>query len=362
MKIGFDAKRLFYNDTGLGNYARTLIKNLQKFHPNHQYFLFTPGLRETEETKYFFDKSRFTIIQPKRKDFFWRQWGISREINKLKLDIYHGLSHELPMRMPDKSTRCFVTVHDLIFEKFPHLYPWFDSKFYRIKYRRSAHLADHIISISNSTSKDIQDIWKIDKSKISTIYQTCNPAISTIAKSSRIRKHFLYVGSVIRRKRLSDIILALSGLEEAKKKPLVVIGSGDSYLTEVEKLINKLKISKWVHFIGKKSNKELVRYYDEAIALIYPSEYEGFGIPIIEAAFRKIPVITSTSSSMPEAGGPVSFYVEPGDIAQIKNYMDEISSNSDKIESRVNKTFQYVSEHFDARLLSNQLMSTYQQV
>jgi glycosyltransferase involved in cell wall biosynthesis len=359
VKIGFDAKRLFLNNTGLGNYSRTLVRNLQKFYPNNQYYLFTPVVIKNKETKFFIDNPNFQIIRPKRISLYWRQWGMVNEINRLGLDIFHGLSHEIPLRLTNKSTKYIVTVHDLIFELFPSYYPYLDRTLYSYKYKNSCKNADHIIAISHNTANDIIKRWGMREDKITTIYQSCNQNILSEIDPVTEKKHFLYVGSITERKRLTDVILALKLLPENKRKPLVVIGSGDDYKEKVIQIIEDLNLSSWVNFIGQIDNSKLLSYYDAAIALIYPSTYEGFGIPIIEAAFRKIPVITSTTSSMPEAGGPYSFYIEPGDTHKIFEHLSFILDKPSDTAARTELTFQFVSKTFDPFKLSEELMFQY---
>lgn len=362
MKIGFDAKRLFLNNTGLGNYSRTLVRNLQFYFPEHQYFLFTPAIVCNSETQYFVDNPDFQIITPGSKSVFWRQWGINDDIKNLGLDIYHGLSHELPFGQKPGRTKHLVTIHDLIFELYPQYYSYTDRKLYSFKYRKSAEKADHIVSISENTANDVSKIWSIPRSKITTVYQACHPIIIEQERSQTEKKHFLYVGSITERKNLVNVIKALQLFPPDERKPLVVIGSGREYRVKVESLINELNLFSWVTFTGQVDNDQLVDYYDSAIALLYPSQYEGFGIPIIECAFRKTPVITSLSSSMPEAGGPHTFYVNPEDETELYNQMNFIIKNQKLVRERVKKTYKYVKNVFEPSMLSEKMISLYKKV
>ena len=362
MKIGFDAKRLFLNNTGLGNYSRTLVRNLQFYFPEHQYFLFTPAIDRNSETQYFIDNPDFQIITPRRKSVLWRQWGINNDIRNIGLDIYHGLSHELPLGQKPAMTKHLVTIHDLIFELYPQYYSYIDRKLYSFKYRMSAEKADHIVTISKNTAKDVSEIWDIPQSKITTMYQACHPIIIEQERYQTEKKHFLYVGSITERKNLVHVIKALRLFPPEERKPLIVIGSGREYRVKVESLIKKLNLSSWISFKGQIDNDKLIDYYDSAIALLYPSQYEGFGIPIIEAAFRKIPVITSLTSSMPEAGGPHSFYVNPEDERELYNQMILIIKNQKLVRDRVEKTYTYVKNEFDPLNQSKKMISLYKKM
>ena len=133
MKIGFDAKRAFYNKSGLGNYSRSTIELLTKYYPSHDYLLFTPS---TEDSLNFKIRDKVQIIEPKlflSRTFksYWRTFRLSKKIFEYDLDIYHGLSGELPYKADKKSdSKLIVTIHDLIFLRYPELYNKVDRKIY----------------------------------------------------------------------------------------------------------------------------------------------------------------------------------------------------------------------------------------
>ncbi|MBC7886238.1 MAG: glycosyltransferase, partial [Saprospiraceae bacterium] len=166
--IAFDAKRLFNNFTGLGNYSRTLVKNLQTYFPEHEYHLFTPAISKNEETTYFLDKDKFVIHTASFNHPLWRSVGIAEEINKLNPDIFHGLSHEIPFGVSKNVTKV-VTFHDLIYEKYPEQFGLWDRWMFKLKYRSSAQRADAIVAISDSTKHDLSSLYNIKEQKISVI-------------------------------------------------------------------------------------------------------------------------------------------------------------------------------------------------
>ena len=131
MNIGFDAKRIFYNKTGLGNYARSLVSGLNQIAPQHHYHLFTPGTRiyadflENDPNVYRHFPSG---LVNKKLPSIWRSNSISKDIKEADIQIYHGLSNELPSTLVQPEIKKVVSIHDLIFLKFPHLYPWLDRK------------------------------------------------------------------------------------------------------------------------------------------------------------------------------------------------------------------------------------------
>lgn len=326
IKIGFDAKRLFHNDTGLGNYSRNLVSQLAKHYPQYEIHLFTPSLRITEETRKF-TETPYIVHTPKFKVLgsIWRILGVSRLIKNLELDIYHGLSHEIPFNIPP-GTKSLVTFHDLIWERYPALFGRLNSWIYHLKYTSSAIRSDRIISISNSTSQDLKGYYNTSSSKISLAYQSCNSMFSSSENPLKLedREHFLYVGSIIQRKGLMKIIEACGLLKPSDRTLCVVIGTGDEYETKCKLKISELGLNDWFLFVGKKSNEDLIAFYDQAVALLLPSLYEGFGIPVVEALYRSTPVITSFSSSLPEAAGPGALLVNPLDSRAISEAMIQI--------------------------------------
>ena len=135
MNIGFDAKRLFHNQTGLGNYSRDLVRILHQYYPDNRYVLFNPKPKKNPR----FQLSSSQIIEINPKGFWknikslWRSWGMSTTFNKQQLDIYHGLSGELPIGIPNKVKKV-VTIHDLIFLRHPEWYNALDVKIHHQKF------------------------------------------------------------------------------------------------------------------------------------------------------------------------------------------------------------------------------------
>lgn len=178
MNIAFDAKRAFSNSTGLGHYSRTLIRSLSEFFPEHEYFLCAPKLSNRFDvanlkhtyavTPQHFPSSVFTAV--------WRSSWVKKDLQQLKIDLYHGLSNEIPMGIEKTGIKSVVTIHDLIFERFPGQYNKIDVQIYRKKFRYACKHADRIIAISEQTKNDIIQFYKIPENKITVCYQSCNEA------------------------------------------------------------------------------------------------------------------------------------------------------------------------------------------
>ena len=366
MKIGFDAKRLFNNFTGLGNYSRTLVKNFQQSFPEHDLHLFSPKLIRNEETEWFFDESRFTLHECKHPfKGYWRQYQITSLVKKLDLDIYHGLSHELPIGIEKLNCKTFISFHDLIYEHYPEQFPLLDRFFYRRKYKSSAFRADQILAISESTKKDLKEIYGIPENKISVLYQSCQDIFfqqKTYVKPIKEEHYFLYVGSIIERKGLLKIVEAQALIPVKSRIPIVIIGSGKDYVQEVKERISALGLDNDFLFMKYVENHLLPSYYHFAKALIFPSVYEGFGIPIIESLLSNTPVITSSISSLPEAAGPGGILVNPSNQNEIAKAMVEISEDEKKAAILSTKGRQHVLSKFTSKVLSQELLKLYQSI
>ncbi len=364
--IGFDAKRALFNSTGLGNYSRNVILALQKYFPSNKYILFSPALKRSvqsfmlnpELTEIVFSSSNFGSL--------WRSFGIKRDKTFRNLDIYHGLSGEIPFGKYDIPT--VVTIHDLIFLKHPHLYKLFDRKFYDLKMRYAAKNADAVIAISEATKQDIVDFYKINPEKIDVVYQSCHPSFMQKLSTDRIdsvRKKYslpgnyiLNVSTVEKRKNILSVIKAMH--EYKIDFPLVVAGrKTDYFYNEIEPYITQHNFRN-VYFI-KPDFTDLPAIYQAADIFVYPSLYEGFGIPIIEAQYSSVPVITSNISSMPEAAGEHSLLVNPNDIEQIANAIKKLLEDTEYRREVIARGEQFV-RRFSEENFAKGIMSVYEKV
>jgi glycosyltransferase involved in cell wall biosynthesis len=335
MKIGFDAKRLFYNNTGLGNYSRDLVSNYGEYFPDDKIFLFSP---EINNTKYIeFLNERYASVVPGNR-WLWRYWRMVHEINEYELDIFHGLSNELPIGIKKNAkVKSVVTIHDLIFLKYPEFYKSVDRRIYYEKTKRSVNTADLIFAISASTKRDIINYFNINPEKIEVVYQNCNEKFYTSEKieiAELDAPYFMYVGSVSPRKNLRIVLESMAEIKPENRIQFYIIGGGRKYKKQLEELVQKSGLVKWVVFKGHVGNEELKELYINAQFSIYPSLYEGFGIPILESQLLGTPVITSNVSSMPELVSPESILIDPLSKIEIKNAIENLSSSEVKITKK----------------------------
>lgn len=374
MRIGFDAKRLFNNFTGLGNYSRFLVKALVEHFPDHHYTLYSPKVKAHTDTKEFRVNPKLIVRTPPRwvkgSGFgsFWRSINLGNIAFREGVDILHGLSNELPVTKP-KGLKTVVTVHDLIFIRFPELYKKIDVAIYKKKLERACTSADKIIAISEQTSRDLHEFMQVDKNRIKVIYQGCNAIFKQAVEErgkQKVRekyklpvRYILNVGTLEPRKNALLLLQALTKLPTDVS--LVLIGKQTGYQKVLDQFINENSLAPRVHFIHELDFTDLPAIYQQAEVFVYPSRFEGFGIPIIEAIHSRVPVIAATGSCLEEAGGPDGIYVNPDDADSLAKEINKLMSDSAYKENKIVKGLSHVQQ-FDPAQIAAQVFAVYKEV
>lgn len=374
MRIAFDAKRLYNNFTGLGNYSRTMIDILTENFPENEYWLYTPKVRLNAQTEEYLTKEHCRTVFPHgiAKGSIWRTFVQAKDLKNDNVDIFHGLSHEIPLGIKSKGIPSVVTIHDVAFKTFTRMYHWHDRQIYDLKFRYSCSNADRIIAISECTKKDIMKFYGVPEERISVVYQPVQKLFYTpldmenarrMADSavSRLPKDFmLYVGSINSRKNLLSVVKAMEALPQDLRMPLVIVGNGREYKAEVLKYIASKGIEKlfiWAPNI--RDNHQLQALYTCAKVFVYPSFYEGFGLPVVEALLNGCPVITSNVSSLPEAGGPYSLQVDPNSVDAISEALRKTIEDEELRTYMLKGGREYAMQTFEPSSLAKQLMDIY---
>ncbi|UOE39481.1 glycosyltransferase family 4 protein [Chryseobacterium oryzae] len=362
MKIAFDAKRFFHNTSGLGNYSRDLVRILAAYFTDNEYILFNKN--KSQRGSDILSNTNVHFIETS-KGKMSRQLKMGKDAQKQNADIFHGLSGELPLVWDKKPIKKIVTIHDLIFVRYPQYYSFFDRKIHLWKFKKAAHLADKIIAISEQTKRDIITYLKVPESKIEVIYQGCHKAFKENQNEELIlrakekfelpERFILNVGTIEERKNLLNVVKALKDTNI----PLIVVGKKTKYFKKVEQFVQQNKIT--VKFLEGVSMEELAVMYKLADIFIYPSFFEGFGIPVIEALFSKTVVITSNTSCLPEAGGPDSLYIDPQNVQDIRSKIKFLWENESERKRRADKGFEFVQK-FNDEPIANAVMNLYKEV
>jgi glycosyltransferase involved in cell wall biosynthesis len=370
MKIGYDAKRAFYNNTGLGNYSRWLIKGIASLNPSNTIYLYTPKAKANPRLNFIGDYPNIHTVTPKSKWFTsgWRSRGIVKDLKRDGIQLYHGLSHELPSGIEQTDIKSVVTVHDLIFMRYPKQFGPVNYRIYLAKVTHACRVSDRIIAISQKTKDDLVELLGIDPKKIEVIYQGCDPSFAiaqTAAQKSAVKEKYnlpdsfiLSVGTIEERKNLLLTVKALKKLDDIK---LVVVGKETKYTEQVKAYLTANNLNHQVMFLKDVTFAELPAVYQLASVFVYPSRYEGFGIPILEALNSGTPVIAATGSCLEEAGGPGSLYVNPDDDAGLAEKLNSVLSDDGLRQNMITKGRTYAANFTDDKL-SRQLMQLYQNI
>ncbi|WP_192823394.1 glycosyltransferase family 1 protein [Rufibacter sp. LB8] len=372
MKIGFDAKRAFTNTSGLGNYSRFVISGMMAHFPQDEFALFTP--RQNDLFKGFYPPvAKTQVVMPsgmgKRFSSVWRTFGLRAALPRHGVQVYHGLSNELPYGLDRQKTKLVVTMHDLIFLRFPELYPPIDRYIYKKKFKDACDLAHQVVAISAQTAQDLEEYFGVPQEKVQVVYQDCDPVFQLISSNeaqNAVRQKYqlpqqfiLCVGTLEKRKNQLHL---LQGWHAAGALlPLVFIGRKTAYFKELEAYIVKHQLQAKVQFLPYIPFQELPTIYQLATVFVYPSIFEGFGIPVVEALNSGVPVITSTGSCFSEAGGPAARYVSPTDSAEMAHALQEVLSSPDLQKEMVKKGLDH-AQTFRPEITIPQLHRVYEQV
>ncbi|HEX8023186.1 glycosyltransferase family 1 protein [Mucilaginibacter sp.] len=370
MKIGYDAKRAFYNNTGLGNYSRWLIKGIASLNPSNTIYLYTPKAKSNPRLNFIGDYPNIHTVTPKSKWFtsWWRSRGIIKDFKRDGIELYHGLSHELPSGIEQSGIKSVVTVHDLIFMRYPKQFGPVNYRIYLAKIKHACRVADSIIAISQKTKDDLVELLGIDPKKIEVIYQGCDPSFAieqTAAQKSKVKEKYnlpdsfiLSVGTIEERK---NLLLTVKALKKADDIKLVVVGKETKYTEQVKAYLTANNLNHRVIFLKDLTFAELPAVYQLSSVFVYPSRYEGFGIPVLEALNSGTPVIAATGSCLEEAGGPDSLYVNPDDDASLAEKLNRVLSDDRLRQNMITKGRAYAANFTDDKL-SRQLMQLYQNI
>ncbi len=368
MKIGYDAKRIFHNQTGLGNYGRDIIRILTEHSSIAEFHLFNTK-KSRLESLVAMEKSQIVYPTGIWKNFtsLWRLFGQWGKIKNLKLDGYHGLSGEIPIQIKQNTIPKIVTIHDLIFLSHPHFYNIWDRIIYRFKFQYAVNTANHVIAISEQTKLDIIKFFKVPANKITVIYQGCNDAFkkdyseeeleTTKTKFGLPDEYIINVGTIQERKNALSLVKAIKGTPYH----LVLVGGEKSYAIKVHRYIERNRLKNQITFLRGIDANELAMTYQNATVFCYPSVCEGFGIPIIEAMYSKIPVIVTRGSCFPEAAGPDAIYIEPYDIKEIREKLRWVFSHPVERRLLAKKGYNYV-QRFSDKSVSEGLIKLYKSI
>lgn len=336
--VAFDAKRAFNNFTGLGNYSRLVLELLYRQQPQWRYLLYTPKVPRKPPVIPLLENPSNRLITPpgplpRLTGSIWRTWGMTKQLRADGASIFHGLSNELPLNIEKSGIPSVVTIHDIIFRRFPQYYKPIDRKIYDYKFRRAAELATRVIAISDRTRRDIMEFYNIPSEKIDVVYQGCDAQFQRPISPEQIREvkqkyglshpYIIGVGTIEPRKNQLLTVKALKGLPNDVHAVLVgrnARGYGD----EILRYAAENGLSDRVHHLSGIPFTDFPALYAGAVLSSYPSRFEGFGIPVIESLSTGTPVIVATGSCLEEAAGAYAPAVDPDDLDAFIHHAQQI--------------------------------------
>lgn len=367
LKIGFDAKRIVRNGTGLGSYGRTLVNDLAQYPLRLN--LYAPDKGRDDLRTQIVERDNIAFVYPTSRHFksYWRSRGIVADLKRDGIQLFHGLSGELPFGIRKSGIKSVVTIHDLIFLRHPEFYNPIDVQIYKWKFRQTIKEADYIIAISECTKRDILEYGGnlVSEDKITLIYQSCSPRFNTSQKyktsnlNSKLGRYVLSVGSIEPRK---NTMLALKALHHLPDDiSLVLVGRHTAYTDKLIQYARANGLEHRLHILHGVPDTDLPALYAVAECFVYPSVYEGFGIPIIEAISCGLPVVACTGSCLEEAGGPDSLYVASNDAIGMANAIRRSLKGANDREERIQRSMDYI-RRFSGTDVAGQVVDVYKRV
>lgn len=376
IKIGFDGKRAVANYTGIGNYSRLALQALLDVAPHNQYVLYAPRMMANDRLEPLLRQwpDRLSVATPstamgRLMPHLWRSRWLTSQLRRDGIQLYHGLSNELPAGIERSGIPSVVTIHDVIFRRHPEFYHRADVSICNRKFGHAARVADRIIAISERTAQDVCELYGVPRSKVDVVYQGCadlfyqpvSPeAVASVRQRYRLPDAYLVgVGTVESRKNQLLAVKALAALPSDVS--LVLVGRRTAYAAEIDREVQRMGLHGRVRFLEGVPMADIAAIYAGAVAASYPSWYEGFGIPVIEALAVGVPVIAGSGSCLEEAGGPGAIYVNPGSVEEFADAAGRLLSNSRLRQLMVQAGRTYI-RRFRADNFGHGLLETYAKV
>lgn len=333
MKIAIDIRSAAGEKAGKGWYTFHIVQNLLKIDSKNQYILYSkdpvPGFE-------YFKNAERKIIEG--KSVFWHR-NVAKDIVKEKCDIFFAPTSYITPALLPKSVKTVLVVHDLVTFLFPQNHNLKAVLVERLFFRRALKKAAFVVAISQNTQRDILKMFKYDEAKMAVVYCGAGDEFKPLNKSflepfTKKTKlpgdFFLAVGTLEPRKNYVTLIEAFARVRE--KYPdyhLIIVGGKGWKYGEIFETIRGKYLGKYVHILGYVSSNSLVKLYNLAKAFVFPSFYEGFGIPPLEAMKSGCPVIASYSSSIPEVVGTAALLVDPSSTEELAAAMLKLIRDPD---------------------------------
>jgi len=380
MKIGIDISQIVYEGTGVATYTRSLVENMVKQAPKDEFVLFGSSFRNRRPIKEFVKSLRVknvegcvSFLPPKFLEFLWNGVHLLPvEFFTGPVDVFHSSDWLEP---PTQKAKRITTVHDLAVFKYPETFQARGGHNIVENQKRRLHFVKHysdlIIAVSETTKKDMIEILKIPEKKIKVIYEAADPVYYPREKTEvdKVREKFgieseylLCVGTREPRKNLERLLAAFVEIADANKELSLVVVGKYGWGEDSAKLKNKnSKFENRVKFLGFVEKEDLACLYSGAAAFVFPSLYEGFGLPILEAMSCRCPVVTSAVGAMKEIANGAAVLVDPESVSSIAGGISKIYRNQPLAAELKEKGFSRAKE-FSWEKTALQTLEAYRQI
>jgi len=325
-----------YRSAGISWYIYNLLRQLDQGQATYQYTAFLHDRVFQASRRLRLHYSPFSTAKPIAR-ILWEQLFQPIALKQAKVDLYHALAFVAPLALPCPFV---MTIYDLSFRRYPEAFRPFNRFYLNTFTRQSAKRAQAIITISESTRQDVIRFFNVAPEKVCTIYcgvdDTFQPLPPAQVEAFRSRQGLpdqfvLFLGTIEPRKNVAGLIKAYSAWhKQDKRAPKLFVGGGKGwYYEQVFELVTQLGLAEKVIFPGYLPQEDLRLWYNAATMFVYPSYFEGFGLPVLEAMACGTPVITSNVSSLPEVAGDAALLIDPTDTNLLAQTMYQVFSDFD---------------------------------
>ncbi|MBN2088331.1 glycosyltransferase [candidate division KSB1 bacterium] len=367
MNIGIDFRELIREKTtGIGRFLLNFLEYAIKAEQKHNYYLY--GNQYTDFR--IADNRIIARVIPEKNTWFWDQYKLPKAIQQDQIDIFFSPYDKVPISL---NIPKLLTVHDLLFvflNKAGYRKRFFYNRLYLMYRQRMARSADKIITVSEHSKNDILKLWDINPDKITVIHNGISHQFRPVNLEPKSRSDFLktfsirnsyilYVGNFMPHKNVATLIQAYSTLPATIQDSyqLVLCGYLNQYFPPLKRLVASKGLQNQVTFTNNVSDSDLVELYNLADLFVFPSFYEGFGLPPLEAMACGIPVISSNASSLPEVLGDAAILCDPNDQKKIRDNIIRILKSKPLKKDLIKRGLQHVKE-FSLETTARKLLET----
>lgn len=367
MRIGIDAHSLGGKQGGNETYYRSLLHSIARVDSENEYCVYYTG--EAAPNTLELENGRFQMRRLRPASSYLRiPFVFPLELVIRPMDVFHA-QFIVP---PFVRCRTVTTIPDIAYEHHPEFFPPYQVVWSKKLIRWSARRADRIITVSNYSKDDISRTYDIDPEKISVTYEAAgrefyprdrHQAMEYVARHYRINQPFiLYVGRLQERKNLIRLLQAYSrSRSQGIQQPLVLVGGKDWMAQPIVDAISRLEIRDDVVLTGYVPSQDIPWFYSAADVFVYPSIFEGFGLPVLEAMSCGIPVITSMGSSLEEVAGDAAIIVDPLNSGSISSALERILGDS-TLRQKLGQAGIRRSKKFDSDQTAMETVAAYRSV